>query len=74
MIEQKVKRRSVTRSLTRYVVFCIAMIIVYTITVMVLQCFSIVIPEELTVGWYSFFGGETFLCAVIKWLKLKKEE
>jgi len=68
------RRRSVTRSLTRYVVFSLAMIILYTVVVLVLSCFSIVIPEELTTGWYSVFGGEILLCCVIKLFKLKKED
>lgn len=72
--ERKVRRRSVTRSLTRYVVFSLAMIIVYTIVVLVLSCFGITVPEELTNGWYSVYGGEILLCCVIKLFKLKKEE
>ena len=67
-------RRSVTRSLTRYVVFSLFMIILYTTIVLVLSCFSIAVPEELTSGWYSVFGGEILLCCIIKLFKLKKEE
>lgn len=74
MVERKVKRRSVTRSLTRYVVFSLAMITLYTIAVLVMSCFGIVVPEELTSGWYSVFGGEILLCCVIKLFKLKKED
>ena len=67
-------RRSVTRSLTRYVVFSLSMIIIYTIVVLVLSCFGITVPEELTNGWYSVYGGEILLCCVIKLFKLVKRD
>lgn len=67
-------KRYTTRSLTRYVVFSLAMIITYTVIVLVLSCFGITVPEELTTGWYSVFGGEILLCCLIKLFKLKKED
>jgi len=74
MEQRKPIRRSVTRSLTRYVVFSLSMIIIYTIVVLVLSCFGITVPEELTTGWYSVFGGEILLCCVIKLFKLVKKD
>ena len=67
------RKRSVTRSLTRYVVFSIMMILAYTITALYFSWNEITIPEEITTGWYSVFGGEILLCCLIKLFKLKGE-
>lgn len=67
------RRRSVTRSLTRYVVFSILMILAYTVTALYYSWNGITIPEEITTGWYSVFGGEILLCCLIKLFKLKGE-
>ena len=67
------RRRSVTKSLTRYVVFSILMILTYTVTALYFSWNEITIPEEITTGWYSVFGGEILLCCLIKLFKLKGE-
>lgn len=67
------RRRSVTRSLSRYVVFSITMIILYTILSLVFAWFGKTISEEVTTGFYSVFGGEILLCCLIKLFKLKGE-
>lgn len=67
------RRRSVTRSLSRYVVFSITMIILYTTLSLVFAWFGKTIPEEVTTGFYSVFGGEILLCCLIKLFKLKGE-
>ena len=68
------KRRSVTRSLTRYVVFSIAVMVLYTIAVLILSCFGVVVPDALTTGVFSVFGGEILACCVIKLFKLVKRD
>lgn len=70
MVERKVKRRSVTRSLTRYVVFSISSLIIYTITVIILAYKGIEVSDILTECVFKMFGGETFVCAFLKSLKL----
>ena len=68
------RRRSVTRSLTRYVVFSILMILAYTVNALYFSWNGITIPEEITTGWYSVFGGEILICCLIKLFKLKGEK
>ena len=66
------KRRSqVTRSLTRYVVFSIFMLVLYTTICLVFLWLEKPLDDALTTGVYGFFGGEIVLCALIKLFKLK---
>lgn len=67
------KRRSVTRSLTRYVVFSITCLVIYTITALVFLWFEKPLDAEVTTGVYGFFGGEIVMCCLIKLFKLKRE-
>lgn len=68
------KRRSVTRSLTRYVVFSITCLVIYTIVALVFLWFEKPLDAEVSTGVYGFFGGEIVMCGLIKLFKLKKEE
>lgn len=70
-MEQKKPIRYTTRSLTRYVVFSIATLIIYTITCLVFLGLDKPLDEALTQGVFGFFGGEIVLCALIKLFKLK---
>lgn len=68
------KRRSVTRSLTRYVVFSITCLVIYTIVALIFLWFEKPLDAEVSTGVYGFFGGEIVMCGLIKLFKLKKEE
>lgn len=70
----KPKRRSVTRSLTRYVCFSIATLLVYTTISMYFLWMEKPLDPDLTTGVFGFFGGEIVLCALIKLFKLKGVE
>lgn len=61
-----------TKSLTKYVVFSIATLIVYTIVCLVFLGLDKPLDESLTQGVFGFFGGEIVLCALIKLFKLKE--
>lgn len=63
-----------TKSLTRYVVFSISMMIIYTIVAMIFIWFEKSLDAEVSTGVYGFFGGEIVLCCLIKLLKLKGEK
>ena len=65
-------RRYTTRSLTRYVVFSILSLIVFTITDIILTCFGIELSDTLVQCFFAFFGGETVTCGIIKLFKLKE--
>ena len=61
--------------LDKYLVFCFVVIILYTITAIIFQWVTAIeLSASLTVGVYGFFGGEITLLAMIKRLKLKKED
>lgn len=60
-----------TRSLTYYVVFSIAVLIIYTITEQILTITTGMSRDTLTTCIFSVFGGEILSCALIKIFKLK---
>ena len=59
-------------SLTLYVVFSIAVLIIYTITEQVLSSLTGISHDTLTTCFYACFGGEILCCALIKIFKLKE--
>lgn len=62
------------KTLTIFVVFCITMIIIYTITAIVFQGMTgQMLPDSLTTGVYGFFGTELCVAGVLKIFKIKKE-
>lgn len=65
------RRSQTTRSLTRYVVFSISVLVIYTITAMLFLYYEKPLDEALTTGVFSFFGGEIVMCGLIKLFKLK---
>ena len=72
---QKTKRkRSVTKSLTRYVVFSILMLIIYTSISFYFLWLEKPLDPDLTSGFFGFFGGEIVICGLIKLFKLKGEK
>ncbi len=62
-----------TPSLTKFVVFSIAVLIIYTIAEMVVSTISGVSHPDLTTMIGSTFGGEMLFCALVKIFKLKEE-
>lgn len=58
--------------LSSYVVFSIAVLLIYTVISLVLSCFGIQ-NDTLTTCLYSTFGGEILTCGLIKIFKLHKE-
>lgn len=61
-----------TPSLTKYVVFSIVMIIIYTVVAIVYQFVSDdELSATLTTCYYSCFAGEILTCGLVKIFKLK---
>lgn len=58
--------------LSSYVVFSIAVLLIYTVIALILSCFGIQ-NDTLTTSVYGCFGGEILSCALIKIFKLHKE-
>lgn len=58
-------------SLTLYVVFSIAILLIYTVAEQTLTSFTGITRDTLTTCFFSVFGGEILCCALIKIFKLK---
>ena len=61
------------KDLTKYVVFSIAFVILYTIAEFIVSTITGVHHEVLTGCAYGFFAGEIVLCGLIKIFKLRRE-
>lgn len=61
-----------TPSLTKYVVFSIAILIIYTAVEFIFSTITGVSHDTLTTCIYACFGGEILSCALIKIFKLKE--
>lgn len=69
------KKKKKLPALDKYLIFCFTVIIVYTIVAIIFQWITgEELSPSLTVGVYGFHGGEITLLAMIKKLKLKKNE
>lgn len=70
---KRTRKRKKTSSLSAYVIFSIAIVIVYTIAEFVFSGVSGITHDTLTTCFFSCFGGELLLCALIKKFKLKED-
>ena len=62
-------------ALDKYVIFSFACLLIFTVVVTVYQFKAdMEFSPTLITCFYSCFGGELLLCAMIKRLKLKKED
>jgi len=59
------------RSLTKYVIFSIAILLLYTVAEFVFSTITGVSHPDLSTLIGSTFGGEILFCALIKIFKLK---
>lgn len=71
-IEPKRRRRRHMRSLTKFVVFSFAALIIYTIISQIIAVKTGTELSTLTTCFFSAFGGEVLACALIKIFKLKR--
>lgn len=70
---RKRRRRKKIPSLTFYVVFSIAVLLVYTITELLIASITGTPNDTLTTCFFGVFGGEILTCALIKIFKLKED-
>lgn len=59
------------RSLTKYVIFSIAILLLYTIAELIISITTGQSNDTLTTCLFATFGGEILSCALIKIFKLK---
>ena len=67
------KKIGTLENLTKYVIFSIAFVILYTVAEFIVSTITGVHHDTLTVAVYGFFGGEIVLCGMIKIFKLRRE-
>lgn len=68
------RHRKKAQSLTKYVVFSIVVIIIYTLAEFITTSITGVSHDTLTTCFYACFGGEILSCALIKIFKLREEQ
>ena len=59
--------------LDKYLIFSFTCLIVFTIVMIIVQTITGVMQDTLITCFFSAFGGELLMCALIKRLKIKKE-
>lgn len=67
------KRFGTVKDLTKYVIFSIGFVILYTLAEFIVSTITGVHHEVLTGCVYGFFAGEIVLCGMIKIFKLRRE-
>lgn len=65
------KEAIMKRSLTKYVIFSITILLLYTIAELVISITTGKSNDTLTTCLFACFGGEILSCALIKIFKLK---
>ena len=65
-------RRKRTRALDKYVIFSITILLIFTVAQMIVTAITGTEQSTLITCFFACFGGELFLCAMIKRLKLKE--
>lgn len=65
------KEDNMKRSLTKYVIFSIAILLLYTVAELVISITTGKSNDTLTTCLFACFGGEILSCALIKIFKLK---
>jgi hypothetical protein len=61
-------------NLTKYVIFSISVVIIYTIAEFILSTITGISHDTLTTCVYGFFGGELVLLAMIKIFKIRRTD
>lgn len=60
--------------LADYVVFCIKLLIVFTLITIILAIFGILVPDTLISCFFAAFGGEFLVCGLIKIFKIRSKD
>lgn len=60
--------------LADYVVFCIKLLIIFTIIILVLAIFGILVSDTLISCFFAAFGGEFLVCGLIKVFKIRSKD
>lgn len=71
--QERRRRKNKLKGLDKYIIFCFASLIIYTASQTMVTIRTGVESSTLTTCFFSVFGGEVLLCALIKRYKLKNE-
>ena len=71
---ERLQKRKQLPDLDKYIIFSFAVMIVYTVFEFVFSTITGVSHDTLTTCLYSAFGGELLMCALIKRLKLRRNQ
>lgn len=69
---KRIQDKKKLSALDKYVIFSFACLIIFTVTEIVIQAVTGSAQDTLITCFFSAFGGELLLCAMIKRLKLKR--
>ena len=67
-------RRKKDNALAKYVIFSLAIVIIYTVVEFTFSTITGVSHDALTTCVYGFWGGEIVMSALIKIFKIKSKE
>lgn len=70
---EMLKNKKKMSALDKYVIFSFTCLILFTITMVIVQTVTGITQDTLITCFFGSFGGELLLCAMIKRLKIKKE-
>lgn len=59
--------------LDKYLIFSFTCLIVFTVVMIIVQTMTGIMQDTLITCFFSAFGGELLMCALIKRLKIKRE-
>lgn len=60
--------------LADYIVFCIRLLIIFSVITILLSIFSIAVPDTLITCFFTAFGGEFLVCGLIKIFKIRQKD
>ena len=72
-LDAYISKRKKLNDLDKYLIFAFTALVLFTIAVLVIFAFTGTEPAVLVGCFFTAFGGEILMCALIKRLKLHKE-
>ena len=71
---ERLQKRKQLPDLDKYIIFSFAVMLVYTVSELVLSTITGISHDTLTTCIFAAFGGELLMCAMIKRLKLRRND
>lgn len=71
---ERLQKRKQLPDLDKYIIFSFVVMLVYTVSELVLSTITGISHDTLTTCIFAAFGGELLMCAMIKRLKLRRND